>query len=94
MNVHENQYWVNPGVIGMPANDGTARVWFATLDDTTRQTDFTFHHLNYDHKTASMLMRTNGLPQSYANTLQTGLWDNCEILPPEETALQGKPIAW
>jgi hypothetical protein len=24
--------WINPGVIGMPANDGTERVWFLTMD--------------------------------------------------------------
>jgi len=84
--------WLNAGVIGMPANDGTDRVWFATIHPSANGIHYTFHHLQYDYKQAADLMRRHGLPLSYANTLETGLWDNCEILPEEETLLQGKPI--
>jgi hypothetical protein len=38
------------------------------------------------------LMLEKGLPASYAKTLLTGIWDNCEILPEKETRNQGKPI--
>ena len=37
-------------------------------------------------------MQANGLPDSYAHTLLTGIWDNCEILPAAEKALQGRAI--
>lgn len=87
----EGQTWINAGVIGMPANDGTPRVWYAVLRDEDglhyEQRAFT-----YDHTTAAQLMRDRGLPSEYAHTLETGIWDNCEILPAAETARQGIKI--
>lgn len=85
--------WLNAGVIGMPANDGTPRVWYLLLDDANGQFSYTFHAFTYDSGQANELMQTNGLPESYAHTLLTGIWDNCEILPAAEKALQGQPIA-
>lgn len=87
----ENKLWLNAGAIGMPANDGTDRVWFLTLNEEDGG-DYKFHHYCYDNNKASKLMRRNGLPPSYADALLTGIWDNCEILPEEETSLQGKTI--
>lgn len=83
-----NQHWLNPGVIGMPANDGTTRVWYMILDDTNGFA-YEHHSFEYDHATTALKMRTHRLPEAYALTLETGLWDNCEILPPAETAAQG-----
>ena len=77
--------WLNPGVIGMPANDGTSRVWYGIL----KNGEFSLHTLDYDHRKAADRMRRAGLPESYARTLETGLWDNCDVLPPAETAVQG-----
>jgi hypothetical protein len=34
-------------------------------------------------------MAQNGLPKAYSGTLLSGIWDNCDILPEEETAMQG-----
>lgn len=90
----KDKLWINAGVIGMPANDGTDRVWFVTLDQDENTINYQFHSYNYDNKQASELMRKNGLPQSYADTLITGIWDNCEILPAEETAQQGKKLVF
>lgn len=86
------QCWLNAGVIGMPANDGTPRVWYLLLDDTNGRFSYTFHAFTYDTGRAHQLMRANGLPDSYAHTLLTGIWDNCEILPAAEKALQGQAI--
>ncbi|OWP62931.1 diadenosine tetraphosphatase [Hymenobacter amundsenii] len=86
------QCWLNAGVIGMPANDGTPRVWYLLLDDTNGRFSYTFHAFTYDNCRAHELMQTNGLPDSYAHTLLTGIWDNCEILPEAEKALQGRAI--
>ena len=81
---NDQHLWLNAGVIGMPANDGTTRVWFLTMNDEEAEKNlYQFHSLEYDHQTASQLMLGNGLPQSYAQTLGTGIWDNCEILPKE-----------
>lgn len=81
--------WLNAGVVGMPANDGTDRVWFATMAHTEGVIACAFHAYRYDNIEASRLMQATGLPKAYADTLLTGIWDNCEILPPEETRQQG-----
>lgn len=90
--MEDGRYWLNAGVIGMPANDGTPRVWYLLLDDTDSLFSYTFQAFTYDNRTAHQLMLTNQLPGSYAQTLLTGLWDNCEILPDAEKALQGRAI--
>ena len=77
----------------MPANDGTPRVWYLLLDDANGQLSYTFHAFTYDNQRAHELMQGNGLPDSYARTLLTGIWDNCEILPAAEKDLQGRAIA-
>ena len=91
--VQEAQSWLNAGVIGMPANDGNSHVWFATIrSEGSNKINGTLHSLRYDYQLASRLMNEAQLPQQYASTLITGIWDNCEILPDEETAAQGKEI--
>lgn len=87
--VQNNQYWLNAGVIGMPANEGTPRVWYLLLDDTDGEFSYSFESFTYDHVLANQLMQENELPDAYAKTLLTGIWDNCEILPEAEKALQG-----
>ena len=89
-NQQENgMYWLNPGVIGMPANDGTTRVWYMILESTEAGLHFEHRSFEYDHAQAAQLMKELHLPQEYALTLGTGIWDNCEILPDRETAEQG-----
>ena len=88
----EGKTWVNPGVIGMPANNGSAKVWYAILEIINNELQCTHHELDYDYKTTNQLMLKNHLPKAYAETIVTGIWDNTEILPKEETALQGLDI--
>ncbi len=63
------------------------------LDDTK---GFSYEHsaFDYDFKTTNQLMLDHQLPHQYANTLVSGLWDNCEILPEKESAAQGKALAF
>ncbi len=82
--------WLNAGVIGMPANDGQTRVWYMLLDLQNDQLVYRHQTFAYDHELAATLMEEHQLPREYSNTLRTGLWDNCEILPPEETSQQGQ----
>ncbi len=89
--VHDGRYWLNAGVIGMPPNDGKTGGWFLLLDDTDGFT-FSFHRFEYDHRQAAKRMREANLPEAYAHTLETGVWDNCEILPETERRQQGIPI--
>ncbi|RYF62326.1 MAG: metallophosphoesterase, partial [Cytophagaceae bacterium] len=86
------RFWLNAGVIGMPANDGTPRVWYLLLDDTEGLFTYTFHAFTYDNQTAHQSMVANKLPDSYAQTLLTGIWDNCEILPDAEKTSQGQAL--
>ncbi|MEP1486969.1 MAG: metallophosphoesterase family protein [Algibacter sp.] len=85
----ENKLWLNPGVIGMPPNDGTPSVWYAILDDTNGTLQYKHHTLKYNYKLTSKLMVINALPEEYARTIKTGIWDNTEILPAIESGLQG-----
>jgi len=85
----DSMKWVNAGVIGMPANDGQTSVWFIELNE---KHDVIPHQMEYDHIKANKLMVENSLPEAYAKTLLSGIWDNCEILPEAETNLQGKMI--
>ena len=86
-----DKLWLNPGVIGMPANDGTARVWFTILESNP-EFRYSISSLKYDHLLANQKILQNPLPATYAETLLTGLWDNMEILPKEERTQKGIPI--
>jgi predicted phosphodiesterase len=83
--------WINAGVIGMPANDGTPKVWYAILNDDT-EFKFEIQALDYNYQKAAELMENKPLPQTYKETLKSGIWDNCEILPEVEANLQGFEI--
>lgn len=87
-----HRLWHNPGAVGMPANDGTPRVWFSVL--TPRSDGVLVEHrsLDYDHEAAAAKIRRAKLPEAYARALATGRWPSCEILPEEERAASGKPI--
>ena len=88
-----NRVWFNPGVIGMPANDGTADVWFGlirAIDDGGVM--LSTHRLAYDHHTAAAGMRRFGHANGYARTLVTGLWPSLDILPPAERNATGQRL--
>ncbi len=89
----DDKVWINTGAAGMPANDGTPRTWFVVLDDAQEELQVTFHPLSFDTRAAKekMLQHRTRLPLSYAATLSTGIWDNTEIMPPDEAALEGIP---
>ncbi|MFT6748213.1 MAG: putative phosphodiesterase [Flavobacterium sp.] len=87
--LEEDKIWINPGVIGMPANDGSPSVWYALLDDSAEKFNFIHKTLDYNYKLTSKLMQNGLLPEEYSRTIVTGIWDNTEILPPIETGLQG-----
>ena len=84
--------WHNPGAIGMPANDGTARVWFSVLEASDQGVRIRHHPLEYDHHASAMAMRQTNLPGEYAQALQSGLWPSLDVLPPMEFAQTGQPL--
>lgn len=85
----DDKLWLNSGALGMPANDGTQRVWCATIHAKDGALDFEFHGLNYDYKDARRHMLDNPLPKSYALTLDNGLWDNTEVMLEREARWTG-----
>jgi len=88
-----DKLWLNAGVIGMPANDGTARTWFVILTPTADGVHIDLHPLTYDHVSAAARMNALGLAGAYAKTLTTGLWPNMDVLPEPERQNIGKAIA-
>lgn len=84
--------WFNPGVIGMPANDSTPRVWYGVVELVGQGVTFKHHSFKYDYEQAAQVMKKKNLPKTYQKTLKTGIWDNCEILPEAETRQQGQPL--
>lgn len=82
--------WHNSGALGMPANDGTQRVWFSVLDRFEgEKLRFTHHYLDYDAVTAQREMVEVGLVQGYQKSLITGLWPSVDVLPEFERSQQG-----
>jgi hypothetical protein len=93
-----DRLWHNSGVIGMPANDGTPRVWYLVLTPTKDGVSISHHALNYDHAAAAR-MRAEPLPAGYAHCLETGLWRSLDVLPGQEKAatggaLQEHDVSW
>ena len=81
--------WHNAGVIGLPANDGTPRVWYSIV--AARADGISIEHcaLEYDYDAASAKMRLARLPEEYASALRTGLWPSCDVLPWKEIRERG-----
>ena len=88
----ENKIWLNPGVIGMPANDGSADGWYALLKPTAHSIQITLHRLDYNAEQARNTMLSNGLTAGYQDTLTSGLWPVQDVLPVREKKQQGKNL--
>ena len=84
--------WHNAGVIGMPANDGTPRVWYSLLTPTAGGIAVEHRALAYDHAGAAQAMRAHGLPPDYAVALETGLWPSDEVMPESDGQRRGMAI--
>ena len=88
----DQRLWHNAGVIGMPANDGTQRAWYSVLTPKDNQIEVAHHPLDYDFEAAFKSMKRNNLPEEYAKTLMTGLWDTDNIMPAQDRQLRNKAI--
>ncbi len=92
-----DRVWFNPGVVGMPANDGTSNVWFGLIeiseaDGEAGALSFALHRLAYDAHAASAVLNDAGFAQPYAEALLTGFWPSLDVLPDAERAVTGVPI--
>jgi predicted phosphodiesterase/uncharacterized Fe-S cluster-containing radical SAM superfamily protein len=89
----DGRLWHNPGVIGMPANDGTARVWYNILTPGPEGLRIEHCALAYDHRAAAVAMDRAGLPPEYRDALASGRWPSCDVLPYREICEAGVPLA-
>lgn len=88
-----NKIWLNAGVIGMPANDGTPDGWYALVrPEAGGNLRLSLHRLPYDHVSAAAAMRRAGHANGYARTLVTGIWPSHDVLPGAERAATGTPL--
>ncbi|MEE8213947.1 MAG: metallophosphoesterase family protein [Alphaproteobacteria bacterium] len=88
-----SRLWHNPGVIGMPANDGTPRGWYSILTAEDGGIDIALHALDYDHAAAAGTLRSVNPDLPYAETFETGLWPNMDVMPETERRERGRPLA-
>lgn len=84
--------WFNPGVIGMPANDGSTDVWYGLIRSRGGALQLSTHRLAYDHMTAAAAMRRYGHANGYARTLVTGIWPSLDVFPDAEREATGKRV--
>ena len=85
----QDGYWVNAGVIGMPANDGTPDGWFSLIQRIDGNVRVELRRLSYDHTAAAADMRRAGHANGYARTLVTGIWPSHDVLPEAEHSATG-----
>ncbi len=84
--------WFNPGVIGMPANDGTAEIWYGLVTSTGGGIKLSTHRLGYDAPSAAAAMRRWGYADGYARSLVTGVWPSFDVLPNAEVDQTGRRL--
>lgn len=87
-----DKFWINAGVIGMPANDGQTNGWYLRIDKNNNRVIASWHKLIYDTQETIKAMTDAGLPIEYQQTLASGLWPSMSILPDKEKSQQGKPL--
>jgi len=87
----EERYWLNAGVIGMPANDGGSHGWYMLLEPVATGIEASWHRLEYDHAASRKTAIDAGM-QAYGRALSSGLWPSTDILPQAEAEQSGQPL--
>jgi len=88
----DNRAWLNTGVIGLPANDGTADGWYLLLAPESDNIRCCWQRLSYSAARSSHNMLEAGLRSGYAETLTSGLWPSMDVLPEAEKEQRGCAI--
>ena len=83
-----NKLFINTGALGRPENDGSRETWYTILGEEGGRIAAEFIPVSYDSEALAIEMRTEGLPEEFAETIETGWWTTClEILPAKERLL-------
>ena len=87
----DNLFWLNAGVIGMPANDGGSHGWYMMIDPADDGSQVSWHRLDYDHATSRRTTIAAGMAE-YGQALLDGRWPSIDILPDTESRQSGQPL--
>jgi predicted phosphodiesterase len=87
----QERYWLNAGVIGMPANDGGNHGWYLLLEPREDAVEASWHRLQYDFATSRASTIAAGM-SAYGQALADGLWPSVDILPPGERRQTGQAL--
>ena len=87
----DEKMWLNAGVIGLPANDGSCDVWYMLLEPDETGFQVSWHRLSYDAKISHVSTKEAGMGE-YAQALVDGLWPSMDVLPAEEQAHRGNRL--
>lgn len=88
-----NKTWLNAGVIGMPANDGTQDGWYMLVTPKQDGVNVDWYRLPYDAQLTADTMQREGLNTGYKDALLTGIWPSADVLPAEEKAASGQQLS-
>lgn len=89
-----SRLWLNAGVLGMPANDGTKRGWYTLLhEERHHEVLISIRALEYNAADAAKaIVDRPQLVRGYADALNSGIWPSHDILPLDEQMATGVPL--
>ena len=86
-----DSFWLNAGVIGMPANDGGSHGWYMLLEAADGGPRCRWQRLEYDYAVSRDSTVAAGMTE-YGEALATGLWPSMDVLPEAERRQCGQPL--
>jgi predicted phosphodiesterase len=86
-----DRYWLNAGVVGMPANDGGRHGWYMLLEPAGKGLRCSWYRLDYDFEASRASTIAAGMVE-YGEALASGLWPSMDILPETERRQRGRPL--
>lgn len=87
--IHDVGFWMNVGVIGRPAHEGRASVYYGVVSFKKTLLQPQLKSLEYDPGPVVQAMRDEKLPEKFCQSLEQGVWTTCyKILPPKELPVQ------
>ena len=84
----DDRIWHNAGVVGVPANDGTPRVWYSLIEATDEGISFSHKSLDYDYASTIQTMLKHGL-DDYAPSLENGIYPSQDTFALAEQRAKG-----
>ena len=87
----DKKLWLNAGVVGLPANDGSSDGWYMLVEPDNKGFQVSWHRLSYEAALSQRSTLAAGMLE-YAQALTDGLWPSMDVLPPQERCQQGRRL--